>query len=402
MTGGIVTLNEQVRVSGRHSSEAPLQVREVTTEDGFDCLRTVWNSLVDQLDTPSPFHSWEWNRTWWKHFGGRHRLRLLIFEEQGRVVGLAQLYQRGHGVGRLGLAMLFPLGWEGYRRMGLTEQLDLLFPATHRAQLLEALSAWLERRHFSAMLLPGVASDEALPDWLAQHIAIIGKRMLLPYRELPGSWDELVKGLNKSMRDNVKYYPRLLLRSGYEFTFEVAQTPEEVAAALPVLMRLHTSRARSEVGRPHRDYFSYPDRRAFITAVAPLLAERSELRIGLLKICGETVAAQLWLERRATVFLYYSGFDPAWSKYSVAMVATAEALKWAIASGLTRVEFLRGADQFKRRWDTANRVQVHLLLARHAGFIRPAISCLPSGWRKRRLFRRLIGERPSTAVNRSE
>ena len=33
-------------------------------------------------------------------------------------------------------------------------------------------------------------------------------------RHLPGSWAQFVKGLNKSMRDNVKYYPRLLAREG--------------------------------------------------------------------------------------------------------------------------------------------------------------------------------------------
>jgi len=34
-------------------------VREVTTIADFDAMQTDWNRLVDQLEVPGPFQTWE-------------------------------------------------------------------------------------------------------------------------------------------------------------------------------------------------------------------------------------------------------------------------------------------------------------------------------------------------------
>ncbi len=36
-------------------------------------LRGEWTALFDAAASPSPFLSWEWLHTWWRHFGGRRR-----------------------------------------------------------------------------------------------------------------------------------------------------------------------------------------------------------------------------------------------------------------------------------------------------------------------------------------
>ena len=78
-----------------------------------------------------------------------------------------------------------------------------------------------------------------------------------------------------------------------------------------------------------------------------------------------------------SLYLYYSGFDPAWAKYSVATTVLAEALKWAIANGLLEANLATGDDVSKSRWgphEVSYRegVQVHTALMGRLAW---------SGWR---------------------
>jgi hypothetical protein len=53
---------------------------------------------------------------------------------------------------------------------------------------------------------------------------------------------------------------------------------------------------------------------------------------------------------RDSLYLYYSGFDPAWSRYSVMTTTVAEAIKYAISQGLRTVNLSPTKDVSKMRW----------------------------------------------------
>jgi CelD/BcsL family acetyltransferase involved in cellulose biosynthesis len=365
-----------VRLEASRATES-LDASLVSSEDGFAQLRLEWDALVERLDLPSPFHSWDWNYVWWRHFGGNSRLRIVVFRSDGRLAGLAQLHERRHGGW---LTSIVPIGWGNL----LTEQLELLFPNQERTRLLGELRRFLSRSSWSWIGLSGLDQSDLREPW--EGLGIVNRKdMPFEYRELPRSWDEMVRGLNRSMRSNVKYYPKLMLRSGCPFELRVAESPADVASALPAVYRLHSARAEVREGVAHKDYLERSDHRAFLDDVAPRLAARGEMKVGLLEVRGEVVATQMWLEKSKTMFLYYSGYLPEWSRYSVAMVTTSEILKHGIARGLDRVEFLRGTGQFKTRWDTRQRVQLDVTWARRATTVRTLLNSYRGG---RQLLRR--------------
>jgi CelD/BcsL family acetyltransferase involved in cellulose biosynthesis len=335
----------------------PLAVEVVDTEAGFDTLRDEWNELVSRLELPSPFQSWEWQRAWWRQFPDPRfdRLRLVLFRDAGSLRGIAPFKERR----RFGVTELSVLGW----RDRITELGMLLFPPPDRERLLEALWSWLSAQSWTSVGLPLLGEMDPLPIAAASHI-VSKEAIVLEHLVLPKSWEELERGLNRSMRSNVRYYPKLIARKGHTYSFEIAKSPDDVAAALPTLWDLHTARAAARTKVRHLDYMKPPSRRAFLHEVAPLLAARGEAAIGMLRVDGNIVAAQLWLERDRHIFLYYSGFEPTWARYSVAMVTTAEILNDAISRGVERVEFLRGANHFKSRWGTESRIETEVLLAR--------------------------------------
>jgi CelD/BcsL family acetyltransferase involved in cellulose biosynthesis len=153
-------------------------------------------------------------------------------------------------------------------------------------------------------------------------------------------------------------------RRGLDYSYEIASTPSEISAVLPILFQLHRERAESTMKIAHDNYFEYPNRRAFIREVAPLLAETGRVRIGIIRISEEPVAIQMWLEQGTTMFLYYSGFLPTWRNHSVALLATIGAFKDGIARGVRQIEFLAGGGHPKARWDTTQRVHSNIWLVR--------------------------------------
>ncbi len=352
-----------------------MNISEITSETQFDALEPDWNRVAAEMDTPSPFQSWQWQRLWWKHFGNGHRLRILVFREDNRTVGIAPLYEHRLGFGSVQLSLLTSIGWEDYRRKrGVTERCGFLWPGHVKNQSFEALGSWLNEANWQALLLPDVEEGKELPPTLGRYLVDQGDPLVFAHRDLPADWEAFLASLSKSMRGNIRYYPRLLARAGYSYRFDVAEGPEDASRALGLLLALHRARSQVRGSVMHKDKFRFADRRSFITDVVPALSRRGELKIGLLIVGNETVAAQMWLEKCGAMFLYYSGYLPGWAKYSVGLVATIETLKVGIARGLHTVDFLIGMGQDKSRWRTERSQYRNILLARSPRLFTPALA----------------------------
>ncbi len=360
---------------------APVVVGTVDDEAGFAALRADWNALVDEMNPPSPFNSWEWARSWWMHLRPERRgpsrcvLRIVTFREGDRLVGLAPFYTRPLGHRLLGATVFLPLGWEPGKGWSVTEQLEFLFPEHRRERLIAALSDWLATTQFTVAALPGLRDTDTLSPWIREHTVARGSQTEYLYRRLGATWDEFMGSLNKSLRDNVKYYPNLLRRSGHTIAFTSAGSPHEVDEYLPILFQLHRARALAPMRVRHQDYFAQPQRRAFFRSVCPALAALGRLRIGVLWLDGMPVAAQMWLENLDTMFLYYSGYEPAWGRFSVGLIATLESVRSSMVErGVRRIEFLAGGGQFKERWDPERRFRYNLTIAAHPAVFRSVLA----------------------------
>jgi CelD/BcsL family acetyltransferase involved in cellulose biosynthesis len=69
-----------------------------------------------------------------------------------------------------------------------------------------------------------------------------------------------------------------------------------------------------------------------------------------LKIGAQIVAMRLGFVVGDSLYLYYSGYDPLWARYSVMTTTVAEALKYAIACGIKTVNLSSGRETSKMRW----------------------------------------------------
>jgi CelD/BcsL family acetyltransferase involved in cellulose biosynthesis len=168
--------------------------------------------------------------------------------------------------------------------------------------------------------------------------------------DLPSSWDELRARLKRNIRESLRHCYNSLKRDGLDFQFKVVDEPADVAAAVDKFLVLHAKRAALSGTIAHPNHFATARSRAFLREVCARLAQRRTLRIFQLIIRGEVVASRIGFIVDDSLYLYYSGFDSEWARYSVMTTTVAEAIKYAIATGLRYVNLSPGRDASKLRW----------------------------------------------------
>jgi CelD/BcsL family acetyltransferase involved in cellulose biosynthesis len=333
-----------------------LSVEKIETVSALKALEPEWRSLTTQCSSPLPFQTWSWADRWWQNFAEQRttvkdRLFVRAFRDTaGELVAVAPLMlTEWPGVGPLRARCLQFFGADP----NITEIRGLvcrpeLEGVAHEA-LLEQLE--LEREAWDWMLWTGlrVGSDAAR--------AVTATGPLLSREEVPNfllplapTWDEFRGGLKRTIKESLRKCYNSLKRDGHAFTFEAVTERAEVGAAIQEFLRLHSMRASAGQSVQHRDYFEWPAAQRFLTELAERFAAEGVARVFLMRIAGKVVAARVGFGLGDTLYLYYSGYDPAWSEYSVMTTVVAEAIRYAIENGFKSVNLSTGRDLSKTRW----------------------------------------------------
>ena len=89
--------------------------------------------------------------------------------------------------------------------------------------------------------------------------------------------------------------------------------------------------------------------REFLADLAAVALDCGWLRLWMLEIDGTTVAAD-WAFQFGDVMYAYTGRDPAWSSFGVGSALLLHLLRSAMEENLREVRWLRGDEEYKRRF----------------------------------------------------
>lgn len=337
----------------------PLTVTEVRDAAGLASLRSQWEALTERNPETTLYQTWDWNDAWWKTFGRRKRLRVVVATEGQDVVGIAPLYVGRH----LGT----PLKRLAFMGTGVSDYLDVI---TDPGCAPDACGAMIE--HIAAERGYDLADLQQVPPWSPLHGVCASDRVaglhmrsmeVCPHLRLPDLWDTFASSLGKRLRSNVSYYERLLKRTFADAETYLA-TPEELNEAMDALFDLHARRWRSRklpgvlrgqaTQRFHRD-------------ISARLAALGRLRLHVTRVGGRIVATLYCFAYRLRYYYYLGGFDPEYSRFSLGTTLTAAAIRQAITEGCKDFDFLRGHEPYKYRWSPQERHNAQCLLPRNRG-----------------------------------
>ena len=334
-----------------------VRVEKVETPEALAALEVEWNALAFSHGEGLPFRTWDWNVAWWRwfrerSFGVRDSLFFRAFRSgDGRLVGVAPLILvRRPGYGVAVIRGLEFVGTDPY----VTEVRGVICEEAWRTEVYRALADHLEEcaGSWDWIRWRGLPADEgsALPP--AQERATLQPIREVPayHLNLPGSWDEFKASRPRNIKESLRKCYNSLKRDGHEFELVTARSPGEVGPAVEHFLALHQARAVASGMRPHGNVFCDPASRGFLREVCDRLAARDAVRVFQLRIGKQLVATRIAFAVGGTLYLYFSGYDPAWAGYGVMTTTVAESIRYAIEQGFARVHLSTGTDESKLRW----------------------------------------------------
>jgi CelD/BcsL family acetyltransferase involved in cellulose biosynthesis len=335
----------------------PFKAERIAESDLNDSLIAEWDALHGRISPSTPFTSPRWNILWWQHhrskrLSGRDELCLLVVRDaRNALVAVApMMFTRRPSVGPVRVNILRCFGADP----NVTELRGLVCQPDNEVEAFEAV-----RNYLSARLLPSdwvewgalrrenwTKAVRKLPGGAnASSQEIDGYHL-----ELPATWEELRSSRSRNIKESIRRCYNSLRRDGFTPELRVVQSPQETPEALETFFRLHSIRSHAANTVAHPDVFRKANDRAFLTDYALQLSHAGQLRIFQLLIGGNVVATRLGFQFNDEIYLYYSGYDLTWSKYSVMTTLLVEAIKWAIDQRLRVVNLSTGTDVSKLRW----------------------------------------------------
>ncbi len=149
-------------------------------------------------------------------------------------------------------------------------------------------------------------------------VAFSYRETTLPRIQLPASWETYLAGRSRNFRSQLGRKLRALERS-HEVRFRRTQAASELTSDLETFFRLHDARWESRGGSS-----SATERvRSFHADFAEAALERGWLRLWLMEVDGDSVAAWYGWRLGERYSYYLAGFEPRWSDASVGLLLLA-------------------------------------------------------------------------------
>ncbi len=321
--------------------------RIISTVEEFTALRGVWDELVTAAADQNTFLTHAWLHSWWSAYQPSASLRIALAEHRGRLVGIApMMVQREGGLGR----MLRRLRFVG-DGTSETDHMNFIVRADDRQNILAALLDAVDHLGWDVAYFSQMPEESVNTLQLLEHAARCGwlldqRKMPCPRRQLPASYDELLRALPSRMRTSIRS-ARRELEARFKVEFGRYARHEDLPGALETLYLNHAGRwkAKGEQG-----VFVSDRKRAFYKQLSSRLLDLGTLRFFYLALDGKVVAQQYCFEHQKTVFLLQEGFDIDFAKQNVGNVLRAMVFESLIADGAKTYDFLAGMSRHKQSW----------------------------------------------------
>ena len=347
---------------------------------GYRGAEGIWAEVLAGDGAATFFASHAWQSAWWRHYSRGRRLLLVLVIRAGRPAGIGP-FTVGRSFG--GTVVRFAgTGASDYSDLVVNERI-----ASRREVVFAALDAVRARCPDAVLDLEQIpergGTASLLAEWAAtRDYELRGRpQEVCPYQRLPDD----VAGLDASMsqstrrqdRKNTRALQRLgpvrLVASGME-----ADGLSAVVEAMAEIERAHPA-ARRRVN-------SWQGRRgAFLADVLPAAAAAGQLWLSGLWVGDTLVAYSVAFQQSSVLYGYLQGYRQEYAQYGPGTILMLHLQREAVRRRIRILDYLRGAESHKVRWQTGAEVNHRLLLrpfsAGPAGWLAGVAHLASTGWR---------------------
>jgi CelD/BcsL family acetyltransferase involved in cellulose biosynthesis len=301
-------------------------------EASLDSLKSYRAGPRSKLNWSSVFVLPEWMDVWLRVFGTREAW-LRTVRDGDEIIAVAPLMVQD------GTALF----------IGNTDVCDYLdfvvAPRTEKESLVAILED-LKKSHIHRLDLKHVRPDSVTLTVLAPLAESRGYRVETVKEsvsfemDLPSSFGEYLEKLSTKQRHEVRRKLRRLNDEGtvaFRFIDEGAGVPD----AMDTFFKMFVESRRDKAD------FMTEKMTLFFRLLADTMGRLGLLKLGVLELDGRPLAEIMCFDYQNCIYLYNSGYDPAYVSLSAGLLSKVLAVKDSIDKGRKRFDFLKGAETYK-------------------------------------------------------
>ncbi len=335
-----------------------MSIGVVRSDAELRALEPEWRVLFERSQTRNPFVHPAWMTAWFRHFVPDEQQRLVLVARcAGELVAVAPFYRRTRGRGRAGIVCLQLAGGSPTSQDPLTEMAEILALAEIRHTVMRAFVRSLTLEHSAGLDWVGLTipaehgwfDDEWVPTEWQRRGAFVVHKAVRPFvtLPLPRSWEEL--RLKRNLREAIRRSKnrQSALEEAPEIQFAEGA---EVRAAVRIVQGLHRRRADAGDHLPHDDYFEEAAFARFAEDAYAGLAATGNASVAISRLRSEPIAGRVVMRSGGSVFLSFSGLDPAYWRLGAATSLIVATIRRGIAAGDDLLNLSLNPDPAKLRW----------------------------------------------------
>ncbi|MGO9088653.1 MAG: GNAT family N-acetyltransferase [Candidatus Sulfotelmatobacter sp.] len=306
-------------------------------------LRQQWDALVERMDQPQVFYTWEWARAVERSYYSTLRpLLFLAYDEQESLCGVAALAANTEG------------NQASFLCATTGDYCDFLSSPEQKPALVSAVLAELRRQGIGRVTLTNLPADSDTVAAVQRASAKNGyhyfARTAYFCAQVILSRLERRPGENRLVLPRKKMLRRFLNAMGREapVVLDHARSWDTVESLLPQFIQAHVARFLA-TGRISN--LARPERRVFLEELAKLLGDRGWLALTRMMSGADVFAWNYGFQFQGTWFWYQPTFDSALEKYSPGFCLLAKLVEEASDNpDLKVVDLGLGAEDYKDRF----------------------------------------------------
>jgi len=342
---------QERRSFGKDAKQRDLELKIYDSFDALSPMRLAWDEFIEAADGEI-FLSFDWCRIWWKYYGRGRELRVFVFFDDSKIVGIIPLFFEKIRLGPLAIKVGKIVGSdftlvqfslpvdEAYIRPVVDKMMEQLGNMKWHIIALGPIAGMY--RHFDRFT---GACRNSVNGALRVSVEQMGVQT---YYYLPQSWQEYLKGLNSRERQTIRSSYHKIERKDLPFERQYASV-ENVDSLFECFVRTHQEQWR-QIGMPGH-FGDWPDAYQFHREQAVAQIANGRLRLMKIFLGEDCYAYQYSYVFSNKCFELLSGRSSRKSPAGVDLgrVLFAEQVKDSIKQGIKTIDSMRGEYRYKLR-----------------------------------------------------
>jgi CelD/BcsL family acetyltransferase involved in cellulose biosynthesis len=308
-------------------------MRYTVIDDNLAGLKKVWLDPHQNLYWPSIFVLPDWLQVWWQVFGSPAEMMVRTVREGEEIIGIAPLMLKD------GTAFLIG-------DTDVCDYLDFIITPGMEEVFFRLILDDLKKNGIGHLDLKHLRPDSPTLACLAplaeirRYPVIITRDAVSLEMDLPSTWDEYLASLSGKQRHEVRRKLRRLGEKGH-VAFHVLRDSKGISEGMDIFFRMFVE------SRQAKSEFLTQEMRSFFVLLAEAMSRTDLLNLGCLTLDAKPVAEILYFDYNNGLFLYNSGFDPAFKSLSAGLCCKILAIEAGIKEGKKKFDFLKGPELYK-------------------------------------------------------